>query len=369
MGSSEAFDRAFPVPGASQQPAMGQQQPGGRHRALRAGRVLAALIDPQRLLGDASLLGQPSLQPGQGRLQVADLAAAGPQLVQDRGRLLRLAGADQALGQQRPPQDRVHPAAAVQGRVVPPVTQRVGHAEVVTRRLADQGPGHRRVQSFLAVVQAGRRLLGQPGVPLGLLGRAPPGRHAGRRQMQQRQLVAAGMYCRSREPLLGGEQHIVPGSGEVLGQRQIEVGAQAKGDRGALARHLDAGGQVAHGLAQVAGQQPENPPERQAVDIDLLDARRVSIQVPQLGQGVTRAGHLGGADRDQGTRLAGRRRVQTAGIQRPPPERHHLLPVPHKRVGAGQAVGDQGGQRLAVRVGPCLRQRLAEPQLRLAELT
>ena len=42
-------------------------------------------------------------------------------------------------------------------------------------------------------------------------------------------------------------------------------------------------------------------------------------------------------------------------------ERLHLLPVPQQGVGAGQSVGDQGRHRLAVRVGPSLRQRLAEP--------
>ena len=130
----------------------------------------------------------------------------------------------------------------------------------------------------------------------------------------------------------------------------------------------EAGGQVADGLAQVAGQQPEHPAERQAVDVDRADPRRVGIQVPQLGQGGARASHLGGADGDQGARLAGGRRVQAAGAQRLPPEGHHLLPVPQQRVGASQPVGDQGGQRLAVRVVPRLRQRLAELPFRLAEL-
>jgi hypothetical protein len=85
------------------------------------------------------------------------------------------------------------------------VTQRVGQAQVVTRRLAYQGPGHRRVQSFLAVVQAGRRLLSQTGMPLGLPGYAPSGRYAARRQVQKRQLVAPGVDRGGREPLFGGE--------------------------------------------------------------------------------------------------------------------------------------------------------------------
>jgi len=53
-----------------------------------------------------------SLQPGQGRLQVADLPVLGPQPGYDGGRRLGQARADQALGQQRPPQHRVWSAAA-----------------------------------------------------------------------------------------------------------------------------------------------------------------------------------------------------------------------------------------------------------------
>ena len=84
-----------------------------------------------------------------------------------------------------------------------PVTHGVGHAQVVARRLAHQGSSHRRVKPFLAVVEVGRRLLGQAGVVFGLLGRAPPGRHAARGQMQQRQLKPAGMDRGRRKPLLG----------------------------------------------------------------------------------------------------------------------------------------------------------------------
>jgi hypothetical protein len=185
--------------------------------------------------------------------------------------------------------------------------------------------------------------------------------------VQQWQFVVAGVNRCGREPLLGGEQHVVPGPGQVLGQGQVEVGAQAQGEGGSLARHLQAGGQVAHGRAQLAGQQPEYPPEGQPVDIDQVDARRVSIQVPQLVQGFARPGHVAGADSDQGAGLAGGRRVQAPRAQRPPSERDHLLPVPQKGVGACQAVGDQGGQRAAARVGPRLPQGLAEPLLRLGE--
>jgi len=74
------------------------------HRALRAGGVLAALVDPQCVLGGAALLGQPSVQPGQGRLEVGGLAVLGPRPGQQGGCLLGLAGADQAFGQQLPPQ-------------------------------------------------------------------------------------------------------------------------------------------------------------------------------------------------------------------------------------------------------------------------
>ena len=57
-----------------------------------------------------------------------------------------------------------------------PGPQRVGHAQIVSGRLAHQGAGHPRVHPFLAVVHAGRGLFSQPGVPLGLFGRATPGR-------------------------------------------------------------------------------------------------------------------------------------------------------------------------------------------------
>ena len=66
---------------------------------------------------------------------------------------------------------------------------------------------------------------------------------------------------RGKEPLLRDEQHVVPRAGQVLGQRQVEVRAQAQGEDCAVAHHLQAGAQVADGLAQVAGQQPEDPAE------------------------------------------------------------------------------------------------------------
>jgi hypothetical protein len=92
------------------------------NRAANAGALLAAGVDRQGFLRRAALLGQPSVQPGQGRGQVGALAAVGPQLVQDGGGLVELARADQALGQLRPPQDRGEPAAAVQDRPVLPGT-------------------------------------------------------------------------------------------------------------------------------------------------------------------------------------------------------------------------------------------------------
>jgi hypothetical protein len=82
-------------------------------------------------------------------------------------------------------------------------------------------------------------------VPLGLLSRAAPGWHAPGGQMQQRQLEPAGMDGGGREPLLGGEQHVVPRAGQVLGQRQPEIGTHAKGERRAPARQPEAAGQVA----------------------------------------------------------------------------------------------------------------------------
>jgi hypothetical protein len=91
--------------------------------------------------------------------------------------------------------------------------------------------------------------------------------------------------------------------------------------------------------------------------------------VLQFGQRGMWPGHLGGADGDQGARLAGGRRVQAPGAQRPPAERHDLFAVPEQRVGARQPVGDHRSQRLAVRVVLCLGQCLAEPSFRLGELT
>jgi len=62
--------RVLAVTRAAQEPAVGQQQPGGVDRAFGTGGVLAALVGPQRLLRRAAQLGQPPLQPGQGRGQV-----------------------------------------------------------------------------------------------------------------------------------------------------------------------------------------------------------------------------------------------------------------------------------------------------------
>jgi hypothetical protein len=162
----QPLDRQAPLARPPQEAAVGQQQPGRIDRALRAGGLLAIGIDPPGFLRGVPLLGQPPFQPGQARPQIANLAVALAQLVQDGGGQLRLTRADQALDQQRPPQDRVRPAPAVQGRVVPPVAQRVGHAQVVAGRLVHQGPGHSRVQLLLAVIQAVGRLLGEAGVPL-----------------------------------------------------------------------------------------------------------------------------------------------------------------------------------------------------------
>ena len=77
--------------------------------------------------------------------------------------------------------------------------------------------------------------------------------------------------------MLGGQQRVVPRTGQVLGQRQVEAGAQAQEEGGAPAYQPQAGGQVGHGLAQVAGLQANHPPVRQAVPIDRADPRRVGI--------------------------------------------------------------------------------------------
>jgi hypothetical protein len=71
----QALDRDAPLPGPAQQPAMGQQQPGRVHRALRASSLFAALVDLLGLAGVALLLGQPPLQPGHGGQQITDLAS------------------------------------------------------------------------------------------------------------------------------------------------------------------------------------------------------------------------------------------------------------------------------------------------------
>src|SRR5271165_349260 len=56
-GAAQALDRVLPVPGAPQQPAVGQQQPGHVHRALSAGGFLAAGVDLPGLRQGAALLG------------------------------------------------------------------------------------------------------------------------------------------------------------------------------------------------------------------------------------------------------------------------------------------------------------------------
>ena len=76
VGPPKALDRHAPLAGPPQQPAVGQQQPGGVHRALRVSGLLAAGVDLPGLGGVALLLGQPPLQPGHGRLQVTGLAGA-----------------------------------------------------------------------------------------------------------------------------------------------------------------------------------------------------------------------------------------------------------------------------------------------------
>jgi Permease for cytosine/purines, uracil, thiamine, allantoin len=85
--------------------------------------------------------------------------------------------------------------------------------------------------------------------------------------------------------------------------------------------------------------------------------------------GGTRPGHLGRADRDQGSGLAGGRLVQAAGTQRLARERHHLLAVAEHGIRAGEPVADYRGQRLAARVMSGLGQRLAEQHFRLARLS
>jgi hypothetical protein len=102
-----------------------------------------------------------------------------------------------------------------------------------------------------------------------------------------------------------------------------------------FAGQLEAGGQVAHGLTQISGQQPEHPSQRQGVDLDWADPGRIGIQVTQFGQGLVRAGRLASADHDQGAGLAGSCRVEAAGAQCPPAEGLHLLSVPEQRVRAG----------------------------------
>ena len=91
-------------------------------------------------------------------------------------------GTDQALSQQRPPERGQGPGPGIGRRLVGVGPQRVGHPQVVTSRLSNQGLGHRRVQTLVRVVQAGGDLAGQPGVPVSFLGLAaasgptpPPG--------------------------------------------------------------------------------------------------------------------------------------------------------------------------------------------------
>ena len=99
---------------AGHRPAAAGRRTGGysgRHFSAWAGLPFPAPVDLPGLPDVATLLGQPALQPGQGRLQVAGLGrrAPGTRGLRPPGRLAR---ADQSFGQQRPPQQRVDPAAS-----------------------------------------------------------------------------------------------------------------------------------------------------------------------------------------------------------------------------------------------------------------
>ena len=68
--------------------------PGALAALAAASGLFTVLVDLPGPVGGTLLLGQPPLQPGQGRGQVGDLAAVGPQLVQDGGGLVELTRAD-----------------------------------------------------------------------------------------------------------------------------------------------------------------------------------------------------------------------------------------------------------------------------------
>ena len=124
----------------------------------------------------------------------------------------------------------------------------------------------------------------------------------------------------AREPLLGGEQHVIPGARQILGQRQIKVGPQPEGESGPVADHPDAGRQIGHRLGQVAGQKLKNPPEGQAIGVDGFDSGRVRIEVAQFGQGLAGSAHLRGADGNERAGLTvggGRSRQPVSSAQRP----------------------------------------------------
>jgi hypothetical protein len=120
-------------------------------------------------------------------------------------------------------------------------------------------------------------------VPLGLLHRAAPGGHARGRQVHQRLIEPPGMDGGGGQALLGGEQHVVPRTRQVLGHRQVEVRAQAEGEGGALTRQGQTGAEVTDGRFQLSGQQPEHPPVRQAIDVDCTHPGRVGLHVNHLG--------------------------------------------------------------------------------------
>ena len=259
-------------------------------------------------------------------------------------------------------------AAFVHRRVLLPGAERVGHAQVVTAALGGHGLGHGRVHPLLGVVHAGRGGDGQPGLPFGFGDQAPPGRDAGGGQMQQWELEPALVDRGRRQALLGGEQHVVPVTGQVLGHGQVEVGPQAEAGGRAPVDHRDADGQIAQGRAQVAGQQPQHATVGQRVDVGRVDLRGVGLQVGQLGQAVAWAEGLGRGRRDQGPGPGRRALIQHTGGQGLPPQGHAPFPVADQDPDRGQPVSGHRGYRPAARVGSGLGQRLREVRLRLGEL-
>ena len=117
-----------------------------------------------------------------------------------------------------------------------------------------------------------------------------------------------------------------------------------------MADQTNAGRQIGDRLRQVAGQKLEDAAKRQAVSVDRLDSSRIGIKVVQFGQGLARAAHLRRPDGDEGPGLAVRGGVETPGVKRPTAQCHHLLSRPQQGVGASQAVGGQGRQRLSLGV-------------------